>query len=54
MFNKSNDYTSVVMAYFSCNERMAKTIIDSSKANGEFESIKRLCKNQEERRNNHG
>lgn len=42
-----------VMAYFSCNRDMARTIIKSSEANGDIESLKRICasyNNAEQRR----
>lgn len=32
-----------VMAFFNCNKAMAKTIIQSSKMNGQFPNIKKLC-----------
>ncbi len=43
-------YIRCIMNYFSCNQKMAETIIEASKENGEFESIKNMCLlNQNER-----
>lgn len=40
-----------VMAMFSCNREMARTILKASKTNGEYEAIKRMClTSQSERR----
>lgn len=35
-----------VMAYFHCDKDLAQRIINSSKANGEIDAIKALCKSQ--------
>ncbi len=39
-----------IMNHFSCDKKMAELIIKSYKANGDYESIERLC--QEERKLN--
>ena len=45
-------YIRSVMSYFSCNEQMAKTIIESAKKNGEYGNIMNMCaKSPSERRN---
>lgn len=40
-----------VMAYFSCDREMARTIIKSSEANGDLESLKKICSRND--KNNH-
>lgn len=50
-------YIPPVMAYFSCNKDMARTIIRASKQNGEFESIVHICNkfdNKQERGGKNG
>lgn len=45
-------YIRCVMSYFSCNEQMAKTILQSAKKNGEYDHIMNMCtKSPSERRN---
>lgn len=42
--NQEKDvFVPCVMAYFSCNKEMAKTIIKSSEVSGDLESLKKLC-----------
>lgn len=41
-----------IMAFFNCNKDLAKTILKSSKLNGNIDSIKNICHqaNQREKR----
>lgn len=43
MIQEKDVFVPCVMAYFSCDKEMAKTIIKSSKANGDYESLKKIC-----------
>lgn len=43
MDQEFSPYIRCVMNYFSCNKKMAETILRSSKQNGEFEKIKNMC-----------
>lgn len=43
MDKELSPYIRCVMNYFSCNKKMAETIIKSSKENGEFEKITNMC-----------
>lgn len=58
MIQEKDMFVPCVMAYFSCNKEMAQTIIKSSKTNGDFESLKRICSSNdfinEERGIKHG
>lgn len=59
MNHEKDVFLPCVMAYFSCDKEMARTIIKSSEANGDFESLKKICsrndiKNNHERGMKHG
>lgn len=40
-----------VMCFFNCDRTLAKKIIESSKANGQLDTIKQKCKREKENRN---
>lgn len=43
-------YMKYIMNHFSCNEKIAETILKSSEKNGELEKIKRICTSSEKER----
>ncbi len=50
-FPEDEVYEREVMCFFNCDKAMAKTIIESSKMNGQSDGIKKMCHDHNRKEN---